>query len=134
MGTLASVALLSGAGFKTSPRSADPQVRPAPAGLKARTTGFETGSRSHRSAHSRRAWVAVKPLAVLLPVAAMTSAILLLDARTTAAKPEYTRRTKKECLFCHPPDSFQLNEAGKYYKEHRTLDGYDPNHKPKMNH
>ena len=41
------------------------------------------------------------------------------------ATPEYTKKENKPCTFCHPavgkPD---LNEAGKYYKEHHTLDGY----------
>jgi hypothetical protein len=48
----------------------------------------------------------------------------LVAARPSAAKPEYTRRTKKECSFCHPPGGYTLNEAGKYYRDHRTLDGY----------
>ena len=57
---------------------------------------------------------------------------LLVDARPGVARPEYTRRTKKECLYCHPPDSFRLTDAGKYYQEHRTLDGYvPPKEKPK---
>jgi hypothetical protein len=60
----------------------------------------------------------------------MAGFILLTDARVSLAKPEYTRRTKKDCQYCHPPNSFQLNDAGKYYREHRTLEGYDPN-KPK---
>lgn len=46
------------------------------------------------------------------------------------ARPEYTRRTKKECQYCHPPDSFRLTEAGEYYRDHRTLDGYKPKEKP----
>ena len=41
------------------------------------------------------------------------------------AKPDYSRRTKKECSFCHPPDSWNLTDAGKYYREHHySLDGY----------
>lgn len=43
------------------------------------------------------------------------------------AKPEYSRKTKKECGFCHPPDSWNLNAAGKYYREHHySLEGYKP--------
>ncbi len=38
---------------------------------------------------------------------------------------EYTNKEKKQCVFCHTamgkPD---LNDAGKYYKEHKTLEGY----------
>ena len=41
------------------------------------------------------------------------------------ATPEYTKKENKPCTFCHPavgkPD---LNDAGKYYKEHHTLEGY----------
>ena len=56
---------------------------------------------------------------------------LFFDARASVARPEYTRKTKKECLSCHPPDSFQLTEPGRYYRDHRTLDGYEPKPKPK---
>jgi len=55
----------------------------------------------------------------------------LLNAWTGEARPDYTRRTKKECLYCHPPDSFRLTDAGEYYRDHRTLDGYKPKEKPK---
>jgi hypothetical protein len=49
------------------------------------------------------------------------------NARVVSAKPEYTRRTKKECEFCHPVDSRELNEAGKYYRDHNySLEGYKP--------
>src|ERR1700686_2545423 len=58
-------------------------------------------------------------------------AALFFDARASVARPEYTRKTKKECLYCHPPDSFQLTEPGRYYRDHRTLDGYEPKPKPK---
>jgi hypothetical protein len=70
-------------------------------------------------------WIAVG-------VAISGGAILLLAAGTGEARPDYTRRTKKECLYCHPPDSFRLTEAGEYYRDHRTLDGYKPNEKPKQ--
>jgi len=43
-----------------------------------------------------------------------------------AAKPEYTRRLKQSCEVCHPPDSRALNEAGEYFRDHRSLDGYKP--------
>jgi hypothetical protein len=48
-------------------------------------------------------------------------------ASTSSAKPDYTRRTNKDCEFCHPPNSRNLNEAGKYYQEHKnSLAGYVP--------
>jgi hypothetical protein len=73
----------------------------------------------------RRLFLLIAPAGVLL-------AALFFDARASVARPEYTRKTKKECLYCHPPDSFQLNEAGKYYRDHRSLDGYEPRPKPKQ--
>jgi hypothetical protein len=44
------------------------------------------------------------------------------------AKPEYTKKEKKACTFCHESaKSKELNEAGKYYKEHNhSLEGYQP--------
>ena len=53
-------------------------------------------------------------------------AAVLAGVRPSVAKPEYTRRTKKECSFCHPPGGYTLNDAGKYYRDHRALDGYKP--------
>jgi hypothetical protein len=39
--------------------------------------------------------------------------------------PEYSKKENKQCVYCHPavgkPD---LNDAGKYYKAHHTLEGY----------
>jgi len=68
----------------------------------------------------RQVWPRVVSAGILVAV--------VVAARPSAAKPEYTRRTKKECAFCHPPGGYTLNEAGKYYRDHRTLDGY--NEKP----
>ncbi len=57
---------------------------------------------------------------------------LLFAASTIWATPEYGRKTGKECNYCHPPNNFQLNEAGKYYQEHhKSLKGYVP--KPDQN-
>ena len=50
-----------------------------------------------------------------------------VSAITSYAKPEYVKETKKGCTFCHvdskktPKD---LTEAGKFYKEKKTLDGF----------
>jgi hypothetical protein len=57
---------------------------------------------------------------------------LLLSVRITSAKPDYTRRTGKECEFCHPPNSRKLTPAGEYYRDHRnSLKGYQsPEQKP----
>lgn len=57
--------------------------------------------------------------------AGVLAAGLLFTTNNGWAKPDYSRRTKKECTFCHPPDSWNLTDAGKYYKEHHySLDGY----------
>ncbi len=42
------------------------------------------------------------------------------------AKPEYAKKEKKACTFCHVKmGSKELNDAGKYYKEHNhSLEGY----------
>jgi hypothetical protein len=38
------------------------------------------------------------------------------------AKPEYTKKEKKACTFCHVSGkSKELNEAGKYYRDHDKL-------------
>ncbi len=59
--------------------------------------------------------------------AGVVAAGLFLSSTSSWAKPEYSRKTRKECSFCHPPDSWNLNDAGKYYREHHySLDGYKP--------
>ena len=42
------------------------------------------------------------------------------------AKPEYTKKEGKACTFCHvKAGSKDLNDAGKYYKDHNhSLEGY----------
>lgn len=41
-------------------------------------------------------------------------------------KAEFARKEKKTCTFCHSKaGSKELNDAGKYYKEHKnSLEGY----------
>ena len=52
---------------------------------------------------------------------------LLLSVKISPAKPEYTRRTHKDCEFCHPPDSRKLTPAGEYFRDHGdSLKGYQP--------
>jgi hypothetical protein len=56
---------------------------------------------------------------------AITGSVALLFVPFAAGTPEFTKRENKPCGFCHTavgkPD---LNDAGKYYKMHRTLEGY----------
>jgi hypothetical protein len=48
------------------------------------------------------------------------------SAATSFAKVEYSKKEKKSCTFCHVKmGSKDLNEAGKYYKEHNhSLEGF----------
>ena len=69
----------------------------------------------------------MRRLTKLIAPAAILAAGWIFNANVSFAKPEYTRRTKKECEFCHPPDSRELNDAGKYYRDHNySLQGYKP--------
>ena len=62
----------------------------------------------------------------MIPTLILTAG-LLLSARISQAKPEYTRRTHKDCEFCHPPDSRRLTPAGEYFRDHGdSLNGYQP--------
>ena len=62
-------------------------------------------------------------MALALPGAIFVG--LLFQARASVATPEYARRTSKECLYCHPKGSWALNDAGKYYKDHKSLKGFN---------
>jgi len=63
----------------------------------------------------------------------LTLFALLGGAEQANAKPEYTRRTSKDCGYCHHPPGYNLNDAGKYYADHNhSLKGYAP--KPKSSH
>jgi hypothetical protein len=53
---------------------------------------------------------------------------IVANSTVSYAKPEYTKKEKKACTFCHVSGNLkELNEAGKYYKEHdHSLEGYQP--------
>lgn len=54
-------------------------------------------------------------------------AAVFIATRPSAAKPDYTRRTSKDCGYCHVPPGYNLNDAGKYYRDHNhSLQGYKP--------
>jgi hypothetical protein len=61
----------------------------------------------------------------ILKFLAITASVALLFAPFAAGTPEYTKKENKQCVYCHTavgkPD---LNDAGKYYKAHHTLEGY----------
>ena len=61
------------------------------------------------------------------------AAALLMVNALAIAKPEYTRRTSKDCGYCHQPPGYNLSDAGKYYADHNhSLKGFAP--KPKSSH
>jgi len=69
---------------------------------------------------------------VLLGAAAI---VLVVGPRRASAKPEYTRKTSKDCSFCHQPPGYNLNDAGKYYADHNhSLKGYTAAPKPRASH
>jgi hypothetical protein len=51
----------------------------------------------------------------------------VVSSTSSFAKPEYVKTTKKACGFCHVDAKAkpkELTDAGKYFKEHNSLDGY----------
>lgn len=69
----------------------------------------------------------MRRLAQTFALVGILSAAFFFSATTGQARPDFTRRTGKECAFCHPPGSYNLNDAGKYYFEHKhSLQGYVP--------
>ena len=64
----------------------------------------------------------MKLLRVFFALVVFGGAMLTL----VSAKPEYAKKEKKACTFCHPAGKFkELTDAGKYYKDHdHSLEGY----------
>jgi hypothetical protein len=64
--------------------------------------------------------------AKLIVPAFVLAAGMLVTTTVSHAKPEDTKKTKKPCSTCHvtPKGGKDLTEAGKYYKEKGTLEGY----------
>ena len=69
-------------------------------------------------------------LKLIVPAAIVLGGFLVCST-ASYGKPEYTKATKKTCIFCHAKVSADkdamnknLTDAGKYYTEHKTLDGY----------
>ena len=58
--------------------------------------------------------------------AVVLAAGLLINTSASFAKPEDTKKTKKACTFCHvsAKGGKELTDAGKFYKEKQTLEGY----------
>jgi hypothetical protein len=50
---------------------------------------------------------------------------LAVTSTQSFGKAEYTKKEKKGCAVCHvTATSKDLNDAGKYYKDKKTLEGY----------
>ncbi len=61
----------------------------------------------------------------ILRALAILSGVSLLIVPLAVGTPEMSKKENKQCIYCHTtmgkPD---LNDAGKYYKQHGTLEGY----------
>ncbi|HEX3743496.1 MAG TPA: hypothetical protein VHW09_06190 [Bryobacteraceae bacterium] len=69
-------------------------------------------------------------LKTVLPAAILAGGFLFCTTASYGTA-EYAKNTKKSCTFCHEKVTSDkeamkanLNDAGKYYKEKKTLDGY----------
>jgi hypothetical protein len=69
-------------------------------------------------------------LKLTLPAAIVLGGFLVCST-ATYGKQEYTKATKKQCVYCHAKVSGNkeemnknLTEPGKFYHEHKSLDGY----------
>ncbi|PYS54407.1 MAG: hypothetical protein DMG13_08610 [Acidobacteria bacterium] len=61
----------------------------------------------------------------ILRALATVGIVTLLFLPFAVGTPEYAKKESKQCVYCHTgigkPD---LNDAGRYYKDHKTLEGY----------
>jgi hypothetical protein len=65
-------------------------------------------------------------LRFILP-ASIVLAGFLLPTMVVQAKPEYSKKEKKSCTFCHvAAGKKELNDAGTFYKDKHTLEGFTP--------
>jgi hypothetical protein len=65
-------------------------------------------------------------LKITLPAAILLGGFLVCTT-SSYGKPEFTKSTKKACTYCHVDAKAkpkELTEAGKYFAEHKNLDGY----------
>jgi hypothetical protein len=67
----------------------------------------------------------MKTLRFALAISALVAGVLL-SSMVSLAKPEFTKKERKACIHCHQTAAGgkDLNNAGKYYKEHKSLEGY----------
>ncbi len=67
-------------------------------------------------------------LKVILPAAIALGGFLLCTT-TSYGTADIAKKTGQKCVYCHTDmkqakDAKTLTDAGKYYNEHKTLDGY----------
>jgi hypothetical protein len=65
-------------------------------------------------------------LKIALPAVILLGGFLVCST-ASYGKPEYMKSTRKACTFCHIDSKVKpkdLTDAGKYYAEHKNLDGY----------
>ena len=65
-------------------------------------------------------------LKVTLPTVILLGGFLVCST-ASYGKAEYVKTTKKACTVCHVDSKAkpkELTDAGKYYAEHKNLDGY----------
>ena len=66
----------------------------------------------------------MRGLKLFLCLAFLATALLSIRS-LNFSKPIDAKKTGKSCVFCHTKvGSKELTEAGKYYKENGSLDGY----------
>ncbi|MBK5290604.1 MAG: hypothetical protein JJE04_02785 [Acidobacteriia bacterium] len=66
----------------------------------------------------------MKAIKLVLPMSALLVG-LLLNVNMSMGKVDYTKKEKKPCTTCHvTAKSKDLNDTGKYYEKHKSLDGY----------
>lgn len=68
----------------------------------------------------------MRTLKVVIPAGIFLTGLLVSTSSLSFAKPEYSKKEKKPCTTCHvKAGSKDLNDAGKYYKDHNhSLEGY----------
>ena len=63
----------------------------------------------------------------ILAISGVLIVVGMLLVPYAVGTPELAKKENKTCTYCHTavgkPD---LNDAGKYYKEHNSFDGYQP--------
>jgi len=63
---------------------------------------------------------------IIVPAAILMGGFLALST-ASFGKQEYTKQTKKACVYCHVDAAKtpkELKSPGKYFQEHKNLEGY----------